>query len=179
MQDTSAKPRECEPLEQEFVTSLLERYRRALIGYFRRRVHDLGEAEDLAQEVFVRILSRGDVAAIADVRAYLFEVALSVLVDRARRDKVRHKATHQSFDPEGHGAEDFASDRIHLGKEALGRATAALLELPERTRIIFVLRRLEGMKYSEIAHKLGISVSAVEKQMLRAMSYLTERMRDS
>ena len=59
------------------------------------------------------------------------------------------------------------------------RATAALLELPDRTRIIFVLRRLEGMKYSEIAHKLGISVSAVEKHMLRAMSYLTERMRDS
>jgi RNA polymerase sigma factor (sigma-70 family) len=179
MQETSAKPRECEPLEQEFVTSLLERYRPALIGYFRRRVREVGEAEDLAQEVFVRILSRGDVAAIADLRAYLFEVALTVLIDSARRDKVRHRATHQRFDPEGHGAEDFASDRIHLGREALGRATSALLELPERTRIIFVLRRLEGMKYSEIAHKLGISVSAVEKQMLRAISYLTERMRDS
>ena len=179
MQETSAKPRECEPLEQEFVTSLLERYRPALIGYFRRRVRDLGDAEDLAQEVFVRILGRGDVAAIADLRGYLFEVALSVLVDRTRRDKVRHKATHRSFDPEGHGAEDFASDRIHLGREALARATAALLELPDRTRIIFVLRRLEGMKYSEIAHKLGISVSAVEKQMLRAMSHLTERMRNS
>ena len=178
MQETSAKPRECEPLGEEFVTPLLDRYRPALIGYFRRRIHDLGEAEDLTQEVFVRILRRGELAVIGDLRAYVFEVALNVLVDRTRRDNSRHKAAHQSFDPDGHGAEDFSSDRIHLGREALGRATAALLELPARTRIIFVLRRFEGMKYSEIARKVGISVSAVEKQMLRAMSYLTERMRD-
>jgi RNA polymerase sigma factor (sigma-70 family) len=179
MQETSATPRECEPSEQEFLTSLLERYRPTLIGYFRRRVHDSAEAEDLCQEVFVRVLRRGDVAGIVDLRGYLFEVALSVLVDRTRRDNARHKAAHQRFDPDGHGAEDFASDRIHLGREALSHATAVLLELPERTRIIFVLRRLEGMKYSAIARQLGISVSAVEKQMLRAMSYLTERMRAS
>jgi RNA polymerase sigma-70 factor (ECF subfamily) len=179
MPQTSAKPDKSEPLEQEFVKSPLERYRPALIGYFRRRVHDLAEAEDLAQEVFVRILRRGDVATIGDVRAYLFEVALSVLVDRTRRDKAHRKAEHQSFDLDDHGAEDFASDRIYLGKEALSRAAAALQELPDRTRIIFVLRRLEGMKYSEIARRLGISVSAVEKQMLRAMSYLTERLGDS
>lgn len=120
-----------------------------------------------------------DAAAIGDVRAYLFEIALSVLIDRGRRDKAHHKAAHQSFDPENHVAEDFASDRIHLGKETLSRAMAALVELPQRTQTIFVLRRLEGMKYSDIARRLGISVSAVEKQMVRAMSYLTERMRDS
>ena len=179
MQETSTKLRECEPLEQVFVRSLLERYRPALIGYFRARVGDLAEAEDLAQDVFLRMLRRGDVAAIGDIRAYLFEIALSVLIDRSRRDKARRKAEHQTFDPDDHGAEDFASDRIYLGREALSRAMVALLELPDRTRTIFVLRRLEGMKYSDIARRLGISVSAVEKQMLRAMLYLTERMGDS
>jgi RNA polymerase sigma-70 factor (ECF subfamily) len=62
-----------------------------------------------------------------------------------------------------------------LGKERLVRATAVLLELPERTRVIFVLRRLEGMRFNDIAARLGISVSAVEKHMQRAITHLMRR----
>ena len=54
------------------------------------------------------------------------------------------------------------------GREALSEVGAALLELPERTRQVFVLRRLEDMSFREIALRLGLSVSAVEKHMLRA-----------
>jgi RNA polymerase sigma-70 factor (ECF subfamily) len=68
-------------------------------------------------------------------------------------------------------------ERVFLGKEALNRASVALLELPERTRTIFVLRRLEGMRYADVARRLGISVSAVEKHMVRAIAHLTERMK--
>ena len=48
----------------------------------------------------------------------------------------------------------------------------ALMKLPERTRAVFLLRRLEGMSYSEIAIRLGVSVSAAEKHMLRAVRHL-------
>jgi len=51
-----------------------------------------------------------------------------------------------------------------------------LLELPERTRVVFVLRRLENLSYSEIGLRLGLSVSAVEKHMLRAVRHLATRM---
>jgi RNA polymerase sigma-70 factor (ECF subfamily) len=73
---------------------------------------------------------------------------------------------------------DFSPERVLLGKEALVRATAVLLELPERTRMVFVMRRLEGMRYLDIAARLGISVSAVEKHMTRAMAHLVSRMGD-
>jgi RNA polymerase sigma-70 factor (ECF subfamily) len=53
-----------------------------------------------------------------------------------------------------------------------------LLELPERTRTIFVLRRMEGLRYQDIAQRLGISLSLVEKQMARAVAYLSQRMHD-
>ncbi|MDI1296884.1 MAG: sigma-70 family RNA polymerase sigma factor, partial [bacterium] len=70
------------------------------------------------------------------------------------------------------GESDIGPDRILAGREALKTALAALERLPERTRTIFVLRRLEGMRYLEIARRLGLSVSAVEKHMVRAVAHL-------
>jgi RNA polymerase sigma-70 factor (ECF subfamily) len=179
MQEISAKPTEFPSANNEALEALAERFRPLLLGYFRRRVDSRVEAEDLVQEVFLRMLRRGGVDALADARAYLFETAVSVIIDRNRRGKVRRKNDHEAFDPETHGGADFPSERVCMGREALGRLSAALLELPERTRAIFVLRRLEDMRYSDIARRLGISVSAVEKQMVRAMSHLTERMGDA
>jgi RNA polymerase sigma factor (sigma-70 family) len=166
-------------LESNLLDAVAQRFRPMLVGYFRKRVRDAAEAEDLTQEVFLRVLRRCDVAAISDVRSYLFETALSVLIDRSRRDKARHKIQHAAYAAEDHMAVDFPSERVLLGREALRTAHAVLRDMPERTRTIFVLRRLEGMKYSEIAVRLGISVSAVEKHMLRAMLLLTERMGDT
>lgn len=73
----------------------------------------------------------------------------------------RREESHEEFDGQVHGDVDFSPERLLLGREMLARATAVLLELPERTRVIFVLRRLEGMRYLDIAARLGISVSAV------------------
>jgi RNA polymerase sigma factor (sigma-70 family) len=157
---------------------LVRHFQPALLSYFRRRVGAGGEAEDLTQEVFVRMLRRGDVAAIADVRAYLFEIAASVLIDRQRRSKVRQLARHESFDPAAHGGEDFNSEETFMGEEALSRLSQALLDLPERTRTVFVLRRLEGLRYQDIARRLRITVSAVEKQMAKALAYLAARVND-
>jgi RNA polymerase sigma-70 factor (ECF subfamily) len=166
-----------EPTESRALKDLSERFRPALIGYFRRRIKDPAEAEDLAQEVFLRMLRRGNVSALEDVRAYLFETASSVLVDRMRRAAVRRRSEHETFDPQIHADEDFPSERVFIGQEALSRASVALLELPERTRTIFILRRLEGMRYADISRRLGVSVSAVEKHMMRAVAHLTERMK--
>jgi RNA polymerase sigma-70 factor (ECF subfamily) len=58
-------------------------------------------------------------------------------------------------------------------RQELHAATLALLRLPERTRTVFILRRLEGMRFHEIASHLGISVSAVEKHMVRAIHQLS------
>ena len=141
--------------------ALSKRFRAALLGYFRRRVSDAAEAEDLVQEVFLRMLRRGDMTSIEDARGYLFETAYSVLIARARRLEARHPAEYERFN-----------------HEALCSASAALLELPELTRRIFVLRRLEDMKYSHIAGLLGISMSAVEKHMARAVSHLLAQVVD-
>jgi RNA polymerase sigma factor (sigma-70 family) len=151
---------------------VLEALRAPLTGYFRRRIRQQEDAHDLVQEVFLRLSTRGRLAGIENLKGYAFQVADSVLTDRQRRRSVRHVDAHVELDPERMGEPELAPDRIVAGRDALKRALAALDQLPERTRTIFVLRRLEGMRYIEIAKRLGLSVSAVEKHMVRAIAHL-------
>jgi RNA polymerase sigma-70 factor (ECF subfamily) len=151
-----------------------EPLRTSLRGYFRRRVRDAGEADDLVQEVFARIVARDSARPVENLAGYIFQTAASVLTDRGRRRSARRADAHVSFDPDRHSGEDFDPARILSGREELRLATAALLSLPERTRTIFVLRRLEGYSNRDVAAQLGISVSAVEKHLVRAMQRLAK-----
>jgi len=117
-------------------------------------------------------LRRGKVESIDHLGGYIFQVARSVFADYLRARTSRHSRDHESFDPSIHGDVDFSPEYVLLKRERLARVIELLQVLPERTRVIFVRSRLEGVKYREIAAQLGISVSAVEKHMERAVAHL-------
>lgn len=142
------------------------------MGYFARRVRNRSDLEDLVQDVFARIAARDSATPIENLGAYVMRTAASVLVDRARRRAARQGGMHVVFDGERHGGWETDPERLLSAKEDINAATAALLALPERTRAVFVLRRLQGLRHREIADRLGISVSAVEKHMVRAVDHL-------
>lgn len=125
-------------------------------------------------EVLLRVWKRADTAPIDNLTAYAFQTAGSVLADWHRRRNVRHVASHVEFDVECHAASDVDAGRICEDRESLRAATTAIAELSPRTRTVFVLRRLEGLTYRDIADHLGISVSATEKHMVRAVKKLAE-----
>lgn len=152
-------------------------FRASLLRYFGRRTRDRADLEDMVQEVFVRLIQRGGASELErqNLNAYVFETASSVLKDRLRKKITHHVDAHEPFDLNRHAGEDFSPEHVLLDQEQLARATAVLLELPERTRVIFVLRRLEGMRFNHISARLGISVSAVEKHMQRAITHLMRR----
>jgi RNA polymerase sigma factor (sigma-70 family) len=147
--------------------------RRALSRYFARRLRGSSDVDDLVQEVFVRVVARDDTTPVGHLGRYLFQTAASVLTDYARRRSARRADAHIMFDPDLHAEMDFDPEHIVSGREDVAAATAALLSLPERTRTIFVLRRLEGVPAREVANQFGISVSAVEKHMVRALRHLS------
>lgn len=161
--------------EIEALTALDNKFRRSLLRYFGRRFSKACEIEDMVQEVFVRLVRRAGVGNLENPQAYVFETASSVLKDRLRKMRTRHEVFHEPFRPDHHEGADFSPEDVLLARERLSNATAALLELPERTRVIFTLRRLEGLRFQDIAARLDISVSAVEKHMQRAMSHLMRR----
>lgn len=152
--------------------------RRSLVSYFRRRTGDRADIEDMVQEVFERLLKRGGAAALETQNpgAYVFETASSVLTDHFRK-KVAHRASaHEPFDLNRHGDADFSPEHVLIHRERLARVSAMLFELPERTRAVFILRRIESMRAADVAARLGISISAVEKHMRKAIQHIAQRM---
>lgn len=150
--------------------------RRWLAAYFRRRVRDAGDVDDLIQDVFARMVARDSTEPVEHLGGYLAKTAASVLTDQARRRASHHASHHVAFEADLHGDADLDPERVLRGKQDLHAATAALLALPERTRTVFLLRRLDGYRHQDIAAHMGISVSAVEKHMVRAIQHLSLEM---
>jgi RNA polymerase sigma factor (sigma-70 family) len=161
------------------IGELDRRFRLPLISYFRRRVSSASEAEDLTQDVFERVLKALSHAPIVNAEALVFRIAVNLLRDRARREITR--GGEQSLTSENIVAladaltVDLSPERVVLGERTLADVLAALQELGERTQAIFYLYRLENLKIREIAAIYGISASAVEKQVSKALLHLTRR----
>lgn len=152
------------------------RYRPVLIRYFRRHLDTDTDAEDLAQEALMRLVRSP--AQVDNTEAYLLRIASNLLRDRFRRDRTHHAAAHDSLETTLHDCptEEPGSDRVYEGRERLERFLSALEELPPRCRQVFLLQRYEGMTYTAIAKRLQISVSAVEKHMMRALLHFQARL---
>lgn len=159
--------------------AVAQTYRAALSGYFAKRVREQADVDDLVQDVFLRLMRRDGARGIEKLEQYLFRTAANVLKDRARRATARHAGEHDPFDEDRHAGEAISPERILLGRESIAHLTAALKEMPERRRTVFVLHRFEGRSYSEIAKMLGVSVSTVEKHIVRAHAFLYRRLRGS
>lgn len=156
---------------------LAETFRRsipALRKWFARRLANPADIDDAVQDVWLRTHNHLAGGEVANPQAYLFQAAQSVLADRARRAQVRQQSRHESLEPHHHPVEGITPDRVLMGKVAVARVVARLTELPERTRDVFVLHRFEGMSYGEIAKAMAISVSAVEKHIMKALRFLMD-----
>jgi RNA polymerase sigma factor (sigma-70 family) len=154
---------------------LNRRYRPALMAFFLRRLRDHAEAEDLTQEVFARLMV-SPAARPGQADAYIFQIAANLLRDRSRREKVRAGYRAGVMSSEGFGIEPVDPSRVLAARESLGQVAAALKEVPERTRTIFLLYRVESVKKRDIAEAFGISTSAVDKHLMKAMSHLLLRL---
>ncbi|THD79300.1 MAG: RNA polymerase sigma factor [Phenylobacterium sp.] len=164
------------PVDHATLTQDAGSVRSWLARWFARRVRDQAEVEDMVQDVFARIAARDSTEPVEHLGGYVLKTAWSVMADRARRRASHMMAQHVPLNDELHGDEEIDPERVLIGKEDLRAATAALLSLPERTRTVFILRRLEGCRQKEIAMRLGISVSAVEKHLVRAIQHLAAEM---
>jgi len=151
-----------------------EGYAPALRRYFSKRA-PVDEVQDLVQEVFLRIQAQERDSPIEHLDRYLFTVAASVLADRARRRLVRHDKSHETLEEIHYPTEEVTPERVLLDREALQTVVAAIAELPARTRTVFVLHRFEEMTCTKIAEELGMSVSAVEKHIMKALRVLHDQ----
>ncbi len=148
------------------------RLRPALLRYFWRRTGGQADAEELVQELFLRLLRREDLFELDNPDGYIFEAAANLLRDTARRQAARAHNRHDdvtrlSLCSDEPSPEQNVADRLNLQQ-----ILQALDDLPERTRTVLILARFEDLSYAQIATAMGLSVSAVEKHMMRALKAL-------
>lgn len=156
--------------------ALASKYRTPLLAFFQRRLRRGPDAEDLVHEVFVRLARQQDLEAIDHLDGYVFQTAANVLRDRARRLTVRAEPqVAEDFDPVDEAG--FSPERVLMGKETIERLIAALHELPETTRVVFSQYHFDQVPQVELARRLGLSLSTVEKHMARANAHLLKRLR--
>jgi RNA polymerase sigma-70 factor (ECF subfamily) len=163
--------------DHDVVEGLAREHQPALLRYFRRKGFRRPDDEDAVQEVFIRLARREGLASEVDrLDSYLFATAGHVATDLHRRSKARGAGKQDVYEEARHAPADHDDPgEIFEGREALCVVILALKELPERTRVIFILARLEHMRQSEIARRLGVSLNTVEKHLQKAAGYLGER----
>jgi RNA polymerase sigma factor (sigma-70 family) len=157
---------------------VVRRYYAPLRTFFRRRMRNSPEVQDLVQQVFLQLAEHPHLGAIENPDAYVFQTAANALRDHCRRSRVRSRYMDTQLGRDSDALfllrrSDLSPERILLGQESIETMVAALRELPERTRDVFMLRCFEGLKHAEIAHLHGISVRAAEKHFAKALAYVS------
>ncbi len=141
-----------------------------LVQYLSRRLLCRATAEDIAQDVFVR-LSASPVAA-QHPRALIFRTASNLAHNHRRDERRRADIRRMLIEPSQPAIEDRHPEREAIARDMLRRLAEELATWPERTREIFILNRYDGFNQREIAQHLHLSSTSIERHMARAIRNL-------
>ncbi len=166
---------------------LVERYRRAMISFMYRMVHNAAIAEELSQEVFLRVYrSRASYSADAKFTTWLYRIATNLAVNHARDNKHERPEVKTSLDEpdeETGLAIDVADGQPNIEQEILRRERLRAIRkhveaLPERQRIAVMMHKYQELDYRQIAEVLHLSESATKSLLFRAYETLRESLKD-
>jgi RNA polymerase sigma-70 factor (ECF subfamily) len=166
---------------------LVQKYRRPMVGFMFRFCRNPSAAEELAQEVFLRVYrSRTTYEASAKFTTWLYRIATNLAVNHAR--DTRHERPENTVrldepDQETGTTPDLADDAIGAEEQILRRERLAAIRskvnaLPERQRVAVVMHKYQGMDYREIAGVLKLSESATKSLLFRAYETLREQLKE-
>jgi RNA polymerase sigma factor (sigma-70 family) len=166
---------------EQLRSELAARFQRPLITFFLRRIKDRSLAEDLTQDVLLKVVRACEKGQIERADSYVFKVAINLLRDQRRRALRAGPAIFVPIEEDRDGpletqlVEAISPERVLLSEDSLADVLRSLEELGELTRNIFILFRLENMKQKDIAALYGIGQSTVEKHVVKAVLHLANR----
>jgi RNA polymerase sigma factor (sigma-70 family) len=152
----------------ELVTRVFVRFQRSLLRYLRDLLARREDAEDVAQETYVRLVRAGSLEqSEMHIRASMFRAATNLAYDRFRQ----RRAHGRQGDAELAELPDEAphAERVVEMEQALRVVERTLLSLPSRCRQVFLLRTSHDLSYDAIAQRLGVSKRTVEREMQTAL----------
>lgn len=130
------------------------------------------EVDDVIQEMYARIVSQPSLEAIKYPRQYAFQTATAIMIDHLRRSRVISISAAGNLDQLDISAPEATPEQQLEFREEIAAVAQLLALLPERTREVLILRRVEGLSQQETAQRLGISIKTVEKHMSQGVAAL-------
>ena len=166
---------------------LVEKYHRAMVHFLFRMVHNQAVAEELAQEVFLRVYrSRESYRAEAKFTTWLYRIATNLAVNHARDTKHERAAQNVYLDvpdeetgttPEVADDEPTVDQKM-LRDERMGAIRKHVMALPERQRVAVLMHKYQGLDYRQIGEVLKLSESATKSLLFRAYQTLREKLKE-
>jgi RNA polymerase sigma-70 factor, ECF subfamily len=162
-----------ETRDRRMFERLFQTHRTAMVAFAGRFVRDRARAEELAQEIFVRVYTTKNYQADASFKTWLYRVATNVCLNELRRPE--HKQAIESLDADPESPRQLAApaealpESLVAGRELAKKLQTVLATLPEKQRAAFVMARFEALSHEEIAGALDTSVSAVKSLVHRAL----------
>lgn len=167
------------------LAALYELHRPEILRFLRARTGNPAEADDVMQELWIK-LQVVDSGPVINGRAYLFRMAHNLVLDRIREQRRRRQRDNAWLIERSAGVSDEgelvdpgrSAETVLMESEDLARLTTAIGNLPAGARRAFCLHKLEGLSHGEVAGRLGISRSGVEKHIALAMQQLRRALGD-
>src|ERR1700751_2041040 len=166
---------------------LVQKYRRAMVSFMFRMSHNAAAAEDLAQEVFLRVYrSRTSYEASAKFTTWLYRIATNLAVNHARdtrHERPENQVSLDEPDEETGTTMDVADssltvEQAMLRRERMSAIRAKVQNLPERQRMAVIMHKYQQMDYKQIAEVLKLSESATKSLLFRAYETLREQLKE-
>lgn len=152
---------------------LVKRWKQLLMAYFYCQLRQRETAEELVQEVFVKVWSSRNYQDQGQFKAWLYRVAHNILVDYLRKQKILVQELGADHVGISHSPESEL-----LASEEAKQVREALMQLPQKQRELLILSRFQGLKHSEIAEITGGSRNTVKVQIFRALKNLTKKFKE-
>lgn len=159
---------------------LLKNYKHKIYSYCYFMLRNKMDAEDVSQEVFIKIWSHLDDFNVLAANGWIMKTAHNACLDQLRK---RSRELNRSVSIDDEFAENFMSAESDTNpaetasaRELEKKLEAAVLNLPEKLKSVFVLRQVHDMKYKDIAKTLGITIDDVKVTLLRARKKLQEEL---
>ncbi len=143
---------------------------RELVDFLSRRTGSRESAQDCAQEAWIKLATSHTLKApIDNLRAYVFQVAANLAIDFQRQHAAEQRK--QALYAQSRLPDCTAPDTLDTAslRQTIARLEAAIMSQPLRTRQIFLMHKIDGDSYTDIALALAVSVKTVEKHMTRAL----------
>jgi RNA polymerase sigma-70 factor (ECF subfamily) len=173
--------------DQPAFNYLVEKYRRPLVSFMYRMARNAAVAEDLAQEVFLRVYrSRASYEASAKFTTWLYRIATNLAVNHARDTRHERPEVMVSLDEpdEATGVTmdladgEMTAEQAMVRRERLMGIRRKIEALPERQRLAVVMHKYQQMDYRQIAEVLKLSESATKSLLFRAYETLREQLKE-